>query len=134
MTLIVGGRTYRHDAYALGMMAPETDPDRQGLAAFVTTLDSLAAEGFGARHFAPDRYAIRAALADPAPADSVVPSEVAWPESLGVKLADAADCQVVPAAAVGKLLADANQITRFVDGGVKYFLYVRPMLPGDTGC
>ena len=48
-------------------------------------------------------------------------------------LADAAECVAVPAADVGELFADANQLTFFTEGDVTYQVAVKPQLPGD-GC
>ena len=137
-TLLVinaNGQTYTHDAYALGIGGTETDPDRITFQKFVEVLEPLAMGLPDSSSFAAERYAIRATTADNAPpTDGITPNEVAWPAAAGVRLADASDCAVVEASAIGSLLNEATQITRFVDGGVKYVLVVRPMLPGDAGC
>ena len=51
-----------------------------------------------------------------------------------VLLAAAGTCQVVEGPTVSELFSRATQITRFVDGGIKYVLLARPLLPGDAGC
>lgn len=81
------------------------------------------------------RYAIRARVADEtAPTDGITPNELDWPAASGVVLADASECAVVEAAAIGNLFVQATQITRFIENGIKYVLLVRPMIPGDRGC
>lgn len=137
-TLLVinaNGETYTHDAYALGIGGTETDPDRIAFQKFVELLEPLAAGLPDSKPFAAERYAIRATnAAEAPPTDGVTPNEVPWPAATGVSLAAASKCAVVDAADLGALFNEATQITRFVDGDVKYVLVVRPMLPGDAGC
>jgi hypothetical protein len=49
-----------------------------------------------------------------------------------VRLADASECAGLPAAEVGALFADANQLTFFAEDGITYQLTVKPQLPGDS--
>lgn len=137
-TLLVinaNGETYTHDAYALGIGGTETDPDRIVFQKFVELLEPLALGLPDSSSFAAERFAIRATTADNAPpTDGITPNEVAWPTGAGVSLAAASDCAVVEASAIGSIFNEATQITRFVDGGIKYVLLVRPLLPGDAGC
>ena len=48
------------------------------------------------------------------------PTKVAWPSTLGVRLADAAQCATVTAEAAGTLFTDATQLTYFTEDGVIY--------------
>lgn len=137
LVINANGATYTHDAYALGIGGEdgESDKDRQNLLEYVSLLEPIANGVPETRSFAATRFAIRATAADEVPpADGITPNELAWPEGSGVRLADAAECQVVAASSIGMLFNEATQITRFVDGGIKYVLLVRPMLPGDPGC
>ena len=135
VTISAAGGTWVHDAYALSMAGTEVDPARAALAEFVQLLEPLAMGMDPVTSFVAERYAIRATPADQAPApDGITPNEVAWPSGTGIPLAGAADCATVLRSAIGDLFDRATQITRFVDGGVKYVLTVRPMVPGDPGC
>ena len=137
LVINANGVTYTHDAYALGIGGEdaETDEDRQNLLEYVSLLEPIAYGVPDTRSSAATRFAIRATAADEAPpADGITPNELAWPEGSAVRLADAAECQVVAASSIGMLFNEATQITRFVDNGIKYVLLVRPMLPGDLGC
>jgi hypothetical protein len=128
------GTTYTHDAYALGMAGDEANADRHHLYEYVSLLDPIANGVPDSQPFAASRFAIRATPADQVPNDGVEPSEATWPAAAGVHLADAGECGVVDAAALGTLFGQSKQNTRFVENGVKYVLVVRPMLPGDPGC
>ncbi len=134
LVINANGATYTHDAYALGMAGEETDEDRHHLYEYVSLLEPIANGVPNTQSFAATRFAIRATPADQVPDDGVAPSQAVWPQSSGVRLADAAECQVVDATSLGTLFNEAKQNTRFVDDGVKYVLVVRPMLPGDPGC
>ena len=134
LVINANGVTYTHDAYALGMAGDETDVNRLHLYEYVSLLEPIANGVPNAQSFAAPRFAIRATPADQVPNDGVAPSQAAWPESSGVHLADATDCQVVDTSSLGTLFNEAKQNTRFMDNGVKYVLIVRPMLPGDPGC
>ena len=63
----------------------------------------------------------------------IEPTVVDWPAGTSVRLADASECAAIPAAEVGDLFADANQLTFFAEDGITYQLTVKPLLPGD-GC
>ena len=79
-------------------------------------------------------------LPDPT-ATTIVPGEPQptvwhWPID-GVDLAGAQECLAVEGAdadAVGALVAQANQLTRFEQAGVTYHVVVRPVLPDEPGC
>jgi hypothetical protein len=138
------GSTYTHNAYALGMTpdgGKELTPARQRLFDFSTALQALEATvGAGELGeqslYAPAAYRIRARRAEQSELDGMMPapSVVDWPASVGVRLADAAECVSVTAAQVGSVLAEAKQNTYFREDGVLYFLAVAPILPGDTPC
>jgi hypothetical protein len=139
--ITVGGETYRHQAYALGLdggAASETDPARKSLAEFVeavTDLGSVVPDGSlsGGELLAGD-LEIQAAVVDAANYDE--PTITPWASDSGIVLADATECAVVPTsdAAASALLADATQITLFTEGDVTYQLAVRPQLPGGPTC
>ena len=57
---------------------------------------------------------------------------VPWPAEAPA-LADASECLAVPAATVGDIFSNANQLTFFATGDIVYQLAVKPLLPGD-GC
>ena len=134
LVLHANGATYTHDAYALGMAGDETNEDRHHLLEYVSLLEPIANGVPDSQPFAASRFAIRATPADQVPDDGVEPSVATWPDTAGVRLADAAECGVVESSALGTLFNEAKQNTRFVENGVKYVLIVRPMLPGDPGC
>jgi hypothetical protein len=66
------------------------------------------------------------------------PDRVAWPDSAGVMLRDAADCAIVTSDAVGTVILAAKQNTVFTEGDGEtaslYQLAVAPVLPGDAEC
>ena len=134
VTIHANGETYVHRAYALGIGgfdgSAETG-DRGELQAFIdaATADTLEGE----RAFEPETFLVRATPVDDLSVYEVEPTVVDWPADVSLALADATDCAEVPAAAVGELFADANQLTFFVDGDVTYQVSVKPALPGD-GC
>jgi hypothetical protein len=140
VTLNAGGDTFEHRAYALGYEGEgaETDPGRARLQDFVTAATELAASAddpsLGDEEpYQADAYLIRATPDQPdRTADGLEPSIVDWPATAGVRLADAAECADVPAAGVAGVLADANQLTRFVEAGVTYALSVQPSVAGRS--
>ncbi len=145
VTISVNGETYVHEAYALGLALPgedgqETTPQRQALADFIAELNDLptlvGADALGEQTiFEPSEFAIEALVVDDLSAygaDGIEPTVVDWPADVSVRLADASECTVVPAAEVGETLAAANQLTFFDDGGVTYQVLARPVLPGST--
>ncbi|MEX2625878.1 MAG: hypothetical protein WD225_03280 [Ilumatobacteraceae bacterium] len=141
------GGTVEHRAYALGLdggpggSEPETDPGREALASFVEAATELvtgpADDVLGPEEpYEPDAYRIRAAVAtdDGTTDDGLEPTEADWPADASVRLADATECAIVPADEVGEVFAAADQLTRFVDEGVAYEVFVAPVLPGQDGC
>jgi hypothetical protein len=142
----VNGETYVHEAYALGMALPgegsqETSPERQALADFIADLNDLTtmvgADQLGEQTiFEPSEYGIEALVVDDLSVygdDGIEPTVLDWPADMSVRLADAAECTVVPAAEVGETLSAANQLTFFEDAGVTYQVLAKPILPG-TDC
>jgi hypothetical protein len=145
VTINVGGQTYLHEAYALGLANPgepgeETTPERQALADFIAQLMDLptlvGADQLGEQTlFEADEYGIEALVVDDLSvygADGIEPTVVDWPADATVRLADAATCTVVSAAEVGEALAAANQLTFFTDADVTYQVLAKPILPGTT--
>jgi hypothetical protein len=129
------GRTFVHRAYALGIDT-ETDPTRAALAEFVAqvTGDWLYGDNpeLGPEQpYATDTFLIRAAEVGDVAGD-IEPTVVDWPADASVRLIDAGDCAAIPAAELGSLFADANQLTFFAEDGVTYQLTVKPQLPGDS--
>ncbi len=145
VTINVNGETYVHEAYALGLALPgeggdETTPERQALAGFIAQLNDLVglvgAVQLGEQTiFDPAEYGIEAIVVDDLSvygSDGIEPTLVDWPTDVGVRLADASTCTVVPAAEVGETLAVANQLTFFIDADVTYQVLAKPILPGTT--
>lgn len=140
----VGGETFVHEAYALGLAQPgsgaESTPERQALAEFLMELGDLAAlvgtDNLGDTElFAPETYEIEAIPVDDLSAfgsDGIEPTVVEWPSDVGVRLAAATECTRVSATEIEAVLAEANQLTFFDDDGVTYQLLARPALPGRT--
>ena len=134
--IAANGETFVHRAYALGI-SDETDPARAALADFVAqaTGDWLYGDNpeLGAEApYTSDTFLIRASEVGDYTGD-IEPTVVDWPADASVRLADAGECAAVPAAEVGDLFADANQLTFFAEDGITYQLTVKPLLPGD-GC
>ena len=136
VTITVDGTTYRHQAYALGI-EDETDPDRAALAEFVAAmsdLPGLVGDDVGEEepYVAPE-YLIRATPVDPATLSvDVEPTILPWPADASVRLADAAECAVLPAAEGDALFVDATALTFFTDGGETYAVAAVPRVPGRT--
>lgn len=139
--ITVGGHTYHHQAYALGLdggAAGETDPARKALAEFVeaaTNLGAVVPEGsLSDGELVSGDLEVKATVVDPANYED--PTITPWTSDSGVTLADAAECAIVPAsdAAASALLADATQATLFTEGDATYQLFVRPQLPGGPTC
>jgi hypothetical protein len=129
------GTTYVHRAYALGINA-ETDPARAALADFVAqaTGDWLYGDNpeLGPEQpYTSEAFLIRASEVGDYTGD-IEPTIVDWPADASVRLADAGECAAIPAAEVGALFADANQLTFFAEDGITYQLTVKPQLPGDA--
>jgi len=140
VTISAGGETFEHRAYALGFEGDgaETDEGRARLQDFVSAATELATStddpSLGDEEpYQAGTYLVRATPDQPdRTADGLEPSIVDWPAGAGVRLADASDCAEVPAAAVATVLAEANQLTRFVDAGVTYALSVQPSVAGRS--
>ena len=140
----VDGETFVHEAYALGIGGPgpdgESTPERQALATFIASLGDLpslvGADNVGETElFEAAEYAIEALPVDDLSlfgSDGIEPTVQDWPSEVSVRLAEATECTVVPAADVGEVLAAANQLTFFDDAGVTYQVLARPVLPGSA--
>jgi hypothetical protein len=102
--ITVGGRTYHHQAYALGIDGGEADTARQRLAEFVEIMSDVAptvgADALGPeRPYAPAQFLIQAMPVDLTSLDiDIEPTVVPWPQDAPVRLTDAAVCAVLPAA------------------------------------
>ncbi|WP_420453221.1 hypothetical protein [Ilumatobacter sp.] len=134
--------TWTHEAYALGigggpgLDGGESTDRRRALADF---LDSLVADPgslIGAGELGepsawePPAYQIVAEPAPEADPSQPEPTVLDWPGSSGVDLATASGCTEVSAESLGPILADADALTRFRQGGVTYAVTVRPAYPG----
>jgi hypothetical protein len=135
--ITVGGRTYHHRAYALGIHDDPRYLDRQHLREFVDALTDLTATVgaavLGPEHpFAPEHYLIQARPADHSELDTdVEPTIVPWPADAPVRLAEATACTVLPAAVAAPLFDRANALTYFTeDGGVTYQVAAVQQVPG----
>jgi hypothetical protein len=145
VTITVGGETFEHRAYALGLAGGpeggETDEARARLLDFVvaaTNLASTPSDDVGPdQPYRSDTYLIRSSEAR-SPQNSgdgaidIVPTRVDWPADAPVRLAAAGECAEVPTAAFSELFQKANQLTQFVDAGVPYSLTVTPRVPGRS--
>jgi hypothetical protein len=139
VTIAAGGGTYEHRAYALGIgggeSGEETDPARAELQAFVQAATELASSqdpALGAEQpYQPEAFLVRAVPDAPTPSpEGLEPRVVDWPASASLRLADAGECAEAPAAEVGDVLAAADELTRFLDGGMSYAVTAVPVLPG----
>jgi hypothetical protein len=148
VTINADGGSYVHQAYALGMDLDASGqtidgltPQRAKLKKFVDLIGDITpivgAENLGEEApFEATAYRFQAYVVDPAalvgqePAPTVVP----WPASTGIKLAAAAECARLDAAAAGSVFTDAMQNTYFTDEGVTYSIAVGRVLPGDPDC
>jgi hypothetical protein len=131
--ITVGGRTFHHDAYALGIDDSDADAPRKRLLEFVNALSDLE-RALGPQHpFRSDQYLIQAVVTDPATSTTdVAPTVVPWPADAPVRLADATTCAALPAAVAAPLFEDANALTYFTDAGVTYYVAVVQQVPGRT--
>lgn len=134
VTITVGGETYAHAAYALGL-EPETDPARVALADFVATMTdpggTIGTELGPDEEYEPAAYVISAEAVDLATMTfEVEPTVQPWPADAPVRLADVGDCSEIPAEPLQALFADANQLTFFDDGGVSYQVLAVQQYPG----
>ena len=136
--ITVGGRTYHHQVYALGLDVGTADPARQHLQEFVDVMTNVEPTvGAGAlgpeQPFAPAQYLIQAMPVDPATLDvDVEPTIVPWPADAPVRLADAAACAVLPADVAAPLFDDATTLTFFTEADVTYAVAAVQQLPGRT--
>ena len=151
LTLQVDGETTVHQAEALDIvvdgflgedaeglgLSADAVAARQVLAAFIDTAERavVAAESTGA--YQADSYAYLAHEVPPlteADGVDVVPAVHPWP--LTEPLTETA-CTVVTGAdaqALGEVLEGARQNDRFEQDGAQFDVFVRVLLPGDTGC
>ena len=138
VTVDAGGHSYEHRAYALGFEGDGAETEnRARLQDFVTAATDFAASDHPSlgdeQPYESETYLIRATPDQPdRTADGLEPSIVEWPADVPVRLADAAECAEVPAAGVAGVLADANELTRFLDAGVSYALSVQPRVAGRS--
>jgi hypothetical protein len=141
ITINVDGESWVHSAYALGMDEPgkPVSPERAALREFTAQLSDLpgtvGADQLGpVEAFVPENYLIQSLEAGTptTTADGLEPTIVDWPATAGVALADAAECAVVAADAVGDLFTNADQLTYFDDGGVIYQVTAVQQLPQRT--
>jgi hypothetical protein len=145
VTINAGGSTFVHRAYALGLDSDEQSPQRRALAEFVDAVSDVEAavgesELGEPMTMAVENYRLRAipVLEDDVAAMDPEPARVAWPDSAGVMLRDAADCAIVTSDAAGTVILSAKQDTVFMEGDGEtaslYQLAVAPVLPGDPDC
>lgn len=157
VTIVVGGETFVHSAYALGSVEGESGPDDPGMfdggdsgltedqaaARVVLAQFLLEVQDLVGATGAEDAYPVSAlgVLAAPVPEDQPVeegfePTVVPWPLA-DVPLAGAGECAIVEgddAQTLLATLADANQLTQFEQDAVVYQAWFRPLLPHETSC
>ncbi len=135
------GETFTHLAPALGFRETNESDARKALSMFVDELADIekAAGPENLGENAPlvaqsyriqSRPVTQADLAGYDPA----PSLVAWPSDIGIPLADATECAVIPAEKAGSLFTDATQNTFFTDPITElvYQVSAVALLPGDV--
>ena len=143
VTINVDGASWVHSAYALGIgrarQAGRRPSGRRCASSPPNSRTSPALVGADqlgpVDAFVPENYLIQATeAATPVTTgdDGIEPTVVDWPATAGVALADAADCAVVAADAVGDLFTNADQLTYFDDGGVIYQVTAVQQLPHRT--
>jgi hypothetical protein len=136
--ITVGGRTFHHDAYALGIDDTEVGAGRRRLLDFVAALGDLEGTVGGTalgpeQPFRPDEYLIQAVVSDPATSSTNPrPSVVPWPSDAPVRLADATACAAVPTDVAARLFDRANALTYFGEAGVTYYVAAVQQVPGRT--
>jgi len=136
--ITVGGRTYHHRAYALGVDKREADSARQRLLEFVEIMSDLeptvGAAALGPEQpYVPAQYLIRAMPVDPATLDlDVQPTIVPWPSDAPVRLADAAACATLPRDVGAALFDDATTLTFFSQSDLTYAVAAVQQVPGRT--
>ena len=129
LELTVDGHTYVHRANALGLGGGPNDADRNALAAYVRSLETLDVGQPTPR--LPTQLAIRAVASNGSGEPPANAAPLAWPDTAGVRLADAKLCKLVATDMVRATVEAASQISHFTDHGVEYSVYARPFLPGD---
>ena len=147
VAITVGGTTYRHAAYALGLEPDgEATPTSGAGAAFVDAVSDLPAtvgdDELGPEEpFTSEQFMSQATPVDrdAIGGDDVEPTFVPWPADASVRLLDAFECVTVPTAEFGPLFADATTLTFFTEpdptDGSEVVYSVTPVqqLPG-RGC
>lgn len=143
VTFSADGGTFEHRAYALEIedAGRGNEAARENLGAYVRLLGDLettvGAEALGAEEIVvPTAYRFQAYPSDESGVSETEPAPtfVDWPASAGVRLADATECAVVEASAIGDLFETATQLTYFREDGQVYALAVAVVLPGDPVC
>lgn len=163
-TINANGESFTVSAYALGMeegseteipgVSEEDMEARAKLSAFfgmMLDVRSWLPEGSivtEERFFEIERLQIVAQPVDspsaPMPDAGIEPGEIAWPletplAAFGEQYLGNADmsCGVVEGEELGALLRvmeNANTLTHWTSEGESYYLYLRPLLTGETGC
>lgn len=158
VTIVVGGETFEHAAYALGAgpdenaagdegmfgggdsgLTDEQSAARVTLAQLVQRVNELVGATGAEGSYPVSALGVMAMPVDPAAqvdAAVIEPAVVPWPVAT-VPLAGAGECAVVEGADAEALLAtlaDANQLTQFEQDGAVYQAWFRPLLPHETGC
>lgn len=147
VTIVAGGRTHRHTAYALDIGdirgeqgrtsgVGETEAkNRRALSAFIGELTS--ASGAGDRPWTPPAVAVYVLggyqAADPALAQPPQPWPLAGaPQTEGNRPCTLIEGNDVPA--LLQALLKANALTPWVIGGTQRAVAFRPVVPGQPGC
>jgi len=136
------GATYIHQAPALGFEERNESDARRALAKFAELLGDIGVV-VGNENLGEDaplvagsyRIQARPQTVEDLAAYDPAPTEMPWPAEIGVVLADAAECALIPAEAVSvadALFAEATQITFFKEADVVYQVAAVALLPGDV--
>lgn len=156
VTIVVGGETFVHSAYALGVgpgegpgsddmfgggdsgLTDEQSAVRVKLARFVEAVNAVVTTTDTQEPYRATAVGVMAVPIDPeaAVSDDFTPSVRPWPVP-GVALADAGTCALVDGDDARVLLTDledADELTQFEQDGVVYDAWFRLLLPHEKSC
>ena len=139
LSLTAKGKTYVHEAYALGMEQGDAAPARKVLKDFIEAAKSKLSI-LPSEKFVPETYLLATQPADISPDTTVDPATgnpqprfQLWPADLGINLKDL-KCAPVVSSKVQAMFEKADQLTYFFQDSGVYSLAVRPVFPGQPGC
>jgi hypothetical protein len=154
VTIVAGGTTHRHTAYALDIgevrgstrgqagqagrssgVSEAEAKNREALSAFIGEL--MAASGAGERPWSPPAVAVYVLGSYLAPDPTLTQPPQPWPLAQAPETQGDRPCTLVEGNDVPTLLqalAKANALTPWVIGGTQRSVAFRPLVPGQPGC